>query len=598
MCQPEQAMEREKLIDNIMRTLTMLEKALERLARQNYYDRSQYPQEFFDTEELLKIIRLWITAFRIFSGLRGFSVMADLFIKELFNMICLLTETCMPLPGKKQVGKKRRARMKKALCGSARKMIQKIERYLDELKDNATEIAAELENWLYKASEQYFSKISEICERLPVSVSSRGEQTYIFPWSDKDTYTEFINDKKRFRAEVVDRLGEYAHATGHKCTCKKSGRYKMIGFRSEPRKVVMVGGKQEIFQIRMVQCLDCGKKFSLLPSFLPREKHFGIDIIGSVVRNIVLFSQSLHAAFENLKLSVGGIKSRQTLMNWLQWVGTLHPAAVLTRAGVKGSGYLQEDEGFEKEAGMRTYTVIMADPKNLLIWHADYVDSVDEKRLCSSFEKFVQRIDFKVLGVTKDKWRPSTNALKDVFYRVWIGFCHLHCLKKLSKALSEYRKETKCSSEEVERLSKEYKKVLETSASETSLRIKVRSLEKDPAFSHPLLRPRLADLKENAVHYTSHKSRKGITKTTSIADNFLKVVKRKLRQVESFRDQECTRIMFQAMASVRNFVPFLPGAKHGPNSPFMLAEGQTYGDLPWIQVMNMHNAFLFTANAF
>jgi hypothetical protein len=32
-------------------------------------------------------------------------------------------------------------------------------------------------------------------------------------------------------------------------------------------------------------------------------------------------------------------------------------------------------------------------------------------------------------------------------------------------------------------------------------------------------------------------------------------------------------------------------------SPFMLAQGQTY-DLPWMQVMNMHNAFLFTANAF
>ncbi|MCP4108919.1 MAG: hypothetical protein GY749_25800 [Desulfobacteraceae bacterium] len=139
--------------------------------------------------------------------------------------------------------------------------------------------------------------------------------------------------------------------------------------------------------------------------------------------------------------------------------------------------------------------------------------------------------------------------------------------------------------------------MLETSASEMSLRIKLRSLEKDPAFSHPLLSPRLADLKENAVHYTSHKNRKGITKTTSVADNFLKVVKRKLRQAESFRDQECTRIMFQAMANVRNFVPFLPGAKNADESPFMLAKGQTH-DLPWIQVMNVHNAFLFTANAF
>ncbi len=524
-------------------------------------------------------------------------MLSALLVRELSDMISLLAETCVPLPGKKRTGNKRRIKMQKELFNSVNKMVSKIIGHPDDLKKNndTTEIADGLEKWLHKAFEQYFSRISEIRERLPVS--SRGEKTYIFPWADKDTYADLVTDRKRFRAEVVEKLCEYAHATGHKSACRISGKYKMIGYRAIPRKVVMVGGKQEEFQIRMVQCSDCGGKFSLLPSFLPREKHFGIDIIGSVVRGIVLFGQSLHAAFENLRLSAGGIKSRQTVLNWLRWIGTFHPATVLTRAGVKGSGYLQEDEGFEKEAGMRTYTVIMADPKNLLVWHADYVDSVDEKRLCSSFEKFVQRINFKVLGVTKDKWRPSTNALKDVFYNVWIGFCHLHCLKNLSRALSEYRKETKCSSEEVGRLHKEYKKVLETSASETSLRIKLKSLEKDPAFSHPLLRPRLADLKENAVHYTSHKNRKGITKTTSVADNFLKVVKRKLRQAESFRDQECTRIMFQAMATVRNFVPFLPGAKNAGKSPFMLAEGQTY-NLPWIQVMNMHNAFLFTPNAF
>ncbi|MCP4016479.1 MAG: hypothetical protein GY735_10190, partial [Delftia sp.] len=518
--------------NNIMRALAMLEKALDRLARQNYFDRSQYPQIFLETEELMNIIRSWIRDFRIFSGVQNFSVLSALLVRELSDMISRLTEICTPLPGKKRVGSRRRIKMQKYLCGSVDRMLGNIAGYLGDLKDNATEIAVGLEKWLYKASEQYFSGISEIRERLPVS--SRGEKTYIFPRTDKETYADFASDRKRFRTEVVDRLGGYAHATGHKSSCERSGRYKMIGFRGIPRKTVTVGGKQEIFQIRMVQCSDCCEKFSLLPSFLPREKHFGIDIIGSVVRGIVLFGQSLHASLESLRLSVGGVKSRQTVLNRLKWVGTFHPATVLTRAGVKGSGYLQEDEGFGKEAGVRTYTVIMADPKNLLVWHADYVDSVDEKRLCSSFEKFVQRINFKVLGVTKDKWRPSTNALKNVFYNVRIGFCQLHCLKKLSRALSEYRKETKCSSEEVGRLRKEYKKVLETSASGTSLRIKLRSPEKDPAFSHPLLRPRLADLKENAVHYTSHKNRKGITKTTSVADNFLKMVKRKLRQAESF----------------------------------------------------------------
>ncbi len=54
-----------------------------------------------------------------------------------------------------------------------------------------------------------------------------------------------------------------------------------------------------------------------------------------------------------------------------------------------------------------------------------------------------------------------------------------------------------------------------------------------------------------------------------------------------------TEILFRAMANLRNFVPFMSGAENMHKSPFMLAQGETY-DLPWIQAMNVHNAFLFT----
>ncbi|MGA1868218.1 MAG: hypothetical protein ACMUJM_06695, partial [bacterium] len=244
---------------------------------------------------------------------------------------------------------------------------------------------------------------------------------------------------------------------------------------------------------------------------------------------------------------------------------------------------------------LRTYSVFMVDSQNLLVWHADYIDHVDEESLCSSFEKFLQRLTFKILGVTKDKWEPSTNALKTVFHRIWIGFCHRHCLKKFREALNKYQEETQCSKKEITALYKKIKKILNSSNSEVILRIKIQSLD-DEAFKHPLLKDRLAELKDNAVRYTSHKRRNGITKTTSLVDNLLKCVKRKLRMVESFRDKEYTRILFQALANTRNFVPFLSGAKNAHKSPFMLAQGQTY-NLQWIQVMNVHNAFLFTPNA-
>ena len=473
-------------------------------------------------------------------------------------------------------------------------MLKHIELYLDRTKRNETIISRELEKSLFKAFEAHCRQEHE--KKIRFSVSKRGGNTYIFPFAHKDGYIPFIYDRKRFKTEVVDKLGDFVHATGHLPSCKGPKKYDLAGFRSINRKTITEGGKEEEFPIPVVKCVNCHKSFSLLPSFLPREKHFEIDIIGNVVRAIVSFSQSLQGVIEASQISGRKVKSKQTILNWLRWFGTLHPAAVLTRAGIKGSGYFQEDEGFEKEPELRTYTVSMIEPESLLLWHVDYIDHVDEETLCDSFEKFAERIDFKVLGVTKDKWKSSTNALKKVFHNLWLGFCHLHCLKKFRKSLSEYQKETGCSLKKINKLYKEFKEVLDSSPSKAVLEIRISSLT-DQAFKHLLLRQSLDKVIENAVHYTCHKKRKGITKTTSIVDNFLKNVKRKLRQVESFRDKDDTRILFQAMANVRNFTPFLPGAKNSHKSPFMLAQGQTY-DLPWLQVMNIHNAFLFTEDAF
>jgi hypothetical protein len=427
------------------------------------------------------------------------------------------------------------------------------------------------------------------------AVSQRGEQTYIFSWPKPEGYVDLVSDRKRFQQEVVAPLVNSPHMTGHKAYCKGTKPYKLIGFRPQPRKTLLPGGRQEEFPIRMMQCKTCGTKFSLLPSFLAREKHFALDIIGHAVKKLVLCGQSLRATLEDLDILSPGGHSLQTLLDWIAWFGTLPPATILTRAGIQGHGYFQEDEGFENESGLRTYTVAMVEPATFLVWHLDYVDHVDEETLYDSFEAFVQRIDFKVLGVTKDKWLPSTRALKRVVHALWIEFCHRHELKKWRQAFSTYQNETHCSSAERKRLYAQIKTILDVSESSVVLRLKLNALQ-DDAFQHPVLRERVEALKANAARYTSHHSRSGLTKTTSIVDNFLKIVKRKLRQVESFRDQECTRAFFRAMANVRNFVPFLSGAKHAHHSPFMLAQGETDG-LPWFQVMNLHNAFLFTEGA-
>ena len=571
----------------------MLEKALGRLARQCYYDREQYPKIFLEIENYINLIRSWLRDNEIFASAKAFYVSLGLVFESLRMMISQLWKICKPKTGKKGIKKSRRDREVEKIHQTSTSMMDNISQHIESSKNNVHTIGIAFEKGVLRSFDQ---TIIQKLQNLEDLISKRGGQTYIFPWKDKETYLDFVKDRKRFHIEVLDKLDEYTHHTGHEPDCSGPKEYHLCGYRKNPRNTIMNGGEQETYPIRMIRCKKCKKRFSLVPSFLPREKNFGIEIIGNVYRNMFRFNASIQGAIENLRI-IGkrSVKSKQTILNWTQWVGSLHPATILTRAGLNGSAYLQEDEGFEREPNLRTYCVVMVDPENQLVWHTDYLDHVDEKELCGSFENFLQKIDFKILGVTKDKWKASTNALKSVFHRIWIGYCHRHCLKHFRDALSKYRDQSKCGDKEVSRLYKKFKKVLKTSTSKINLEARTKSLN-DEAFSAPILQERLEELKENAAHYTAHKNRKGITQTTSIVDNYLKGIKRKLRQIESFRDNEWAKLSFRAHANVRNFVPFLPGSKNAHQSPFELAGGQTYG-LPWIQTMSVHNAFLFTENA-
>ncbi len=474
-----------ELVKNILRILCMLEKELNRIARRNYHNRRQYPEIFFQTESHLNALRSWIKKFGAFCGVPVFSEVPGVCLKEVSELIGQLIIVCTPAKGKKGVKKARLTRERRRLEKSADDMTEHMIKYLTKSETDETPIKIELGKALSEAFEDHISGTHE--NEIRFSVSERGDKSYIFPWSDMSAYLSFVQNRELFRSEVADKLSVCEHATGHKPACKCKKKYWLKGRRSSERKPVTEGGEQREFPIRMVECADCGRRFSLIPSFLPREKHFGIDIIGRAVRGIPLFGHSLRSSPENFRLTGAELKSKQTVLNWLRWFGTLHPATILTRAGIKGSGYFQEDGGFEKESGLRTYTVAMADPENLLVWHPDYADHVDEETLSESSEKFVERTDFKIPGVTKDRWQPSADALKSVCHRLWTGFCHLHCLRKFRKALSEYRKKTGCGGKEIKKLYKKFRKVLDTATSEVSLKIKIGYL-KDEAFSHPPLR--------------------------------------------------------------------------------------------------------------
>ncbi len=576
---------------NIKRVLTALEKGLGRLIRSKYHSPTQCPEILSTIKETIDNMHIWLENRKILMEQTvGVHLMIFAIFGELESLIVQFWDTLKPSKGIRVPPRNKKIQQQEKLAISIDSALEKILKILNDLKIDDTEIRGAME----RALERSFNKdiLVNFQRKVKFHVIERGRKTYIFPWSDAETYHSLINDAVNFRAEVLPRLPKGEDALGHKPDCKGCKKYVLSGKRKNPRKTI-VGGKKETFEVRMAKCGICDQRFSLLPSFLPREKNYGLDTIGIVCRALFLRANSIRSVFEQTEhLGKNRVKSRQTILNWMRWMGTLHPAVILTRSGIQGTGYLQEDEGFEKEPNLRTYSVIMVDPKTQLVWHSDYVDHVDEATLTRSFKEFFENISFKIIGVAKDKWLASTKALKNVFYKVWIGYCHRHCLKNFQRALDRYQTETNCSDQERSELCRKFKKTLKTSTSKVNLLAKTKFLKED-AFNHPILAERVSELKENAAHYTSHKNRKGITQTTSIVDNFLKNVKRKLKEVESFRDAECTKSFFKGMANIRNFVPFVSGSKNANHSPFEIAGGETYG-LPWAQVMNIHNAFLFS----
>ncbi|MBF0453162.1 MAG: hypothetical protein HQK75_20850 [Candidatus Magnetomorum sp.] len=207
-----------ELLNNLKRSICMLKKVLYRVARNNYY---QYPDIFFEIEETLDSISTWINDYKNFAVLHNFSIMLGILIQKLSDVISQLIHICKPANGKKRVSKEKQVR---AFRKSIDLILENIAEFLEKLKINSTDISIELEKWIKDEFKIFSSKVHEICKK--VSISKRGEKTYVFPCADRETYMLLVNDRKRFRIEVVDQLKKL-----HLSNClKNSVRQKTMFF--------------------------------------------------------------------------------------------------------------------------------------------------------------------------------------------------------------------------------------------------------------------------------------------------------------------------------------------------------------------------------
>jgi hypothetical protein len=77
----------ELILNNILRSLTLLENSLDRLMRNNFYNSAQYPDKYFDIKSLLIKIRGWTSDYKMFTGTENFACLLSMLLTELSGMI-------------------------------------------------------------------------------------------------------------------------------------------------------------------------------------------------------------------------------------------------------------------------------------------------------------------------------------------------------------------------------------------------------------------------------------------------------------------------------------------------------------------------------
>ena len=94
--------------------------------------------------------------------------------------------------------------------------------------------------------------------------------------------------------------------------CGSTGMWHGNGWY--PRGIVWIGGTAEALEVRRLECQECGRTTSLLPDFLHRYRHYGLEVIEQVVSARVEEGVSWSAMAQ--RYSRDGAPSLRTMRRW------------------------------------------------------------------------------------------------------------------------------------------------------------------------------------------------------------------------------------------------------------------------------------------
>jgi hypothetical protein len=407
--------------------------------------------------------------------------------------------------------------------------------------------------------------------------------------NDVKEYRALWKDKEQFKATIQ-------HVLGRPCPlCGGKSGFRCTG--SDRRSVIPPGSKDRSwFRIQKIECRDCKADTRILPTFCIPFKSHHAQTIQNALENCWRRNNSYRdtTGILNQSRPEDGQYLGHTLpYEWTIWMGGLavHLPQLLVWLGFQLLKHSLMDEYFmEQDNGTdnhRIFAVTVKDPQSTVIWNILRVDRNDTEAFKQTLQQLKQ-VGVHLRAITTDGWPAILRAVREELSGVIHLLCYFHAKKNVYETLEKYRKAKKlpASTPELEDWRHAFFEVLDAPTPKL-YRARLRKLTRRVA-DEPILLARCKSLQKKS-HYNTWRLRSPLlAATTSTVELTFKFLTRKVESLYSFRRSKCNAAQksLTVWALVRDFVPYLPGAKYAGQSPAQLAGVDLQG-LPWLQYINL-----------
>ena len=404
--------------------------------------------------------------------------------------------------------------------------------------------------------------------------------------NDVKEYQALWKNKDQFKAAIQ-------HLLGRRCPlCDGKSGFRCTG--SDRRSVIPPGSKERVwFRVQKIECVACGKGTRILPTFCIPFKSHHAQTIQNTLENCWRHNNSYRDATAILNQSRpqdGQYRGHTLPYEWTIWLGglSIHLPQFLVWLGLHLPVHGLLDEYFMKQDNgtdnHRIFAITVQDPDSTVIWNIVRVDRNDTQAFKQALQH-LKEVGAHLRAITSDGWPAILRAVREELAGTVHLLCYFHAKKNVFETLEKYRKANKLpdNAPELAEWRRAFFDVLDAPTPKL-YQARLRRLTRRVA-DEPILLARCKSLQKKS-HYNTWRLRSPLLAATSSLT--FKQLTRKVESLYSFRRSKCQAAQKSLIvwALVRNFIPYLPGAKHEGRSPAQLAGVDLQG-LPWLQYVNL-----------